>query len=161
MSEVITPPPESTPVEASNRLSTLTGDKLWVEKLLTKDPATTKEFRDLTELSSKRDSVEIAMANGGTQDYSASGVIPDSDTRIMSETAGMLRGLGIREEVIKSSLAKQEVTQQDYDLAAAWKTQHMKDADFVKKYLAGDVESVRQMMLANILVSSPIKPKAA
>jgi hypothetical protein len=154
------PAPPATPVEASNRLGALTSNKEWGAKLLAGDAATVKEFHALSKMSAARDTVDIAMSNGAIEHHLAAGGIPDSDMRVMSETAEMLRGRGIGDDVIKQALSEQEITQHEHDLVAAWKAQHMKDTAWIKSFLAGDVDAVRQMTLANITLGSPIKKAA-
>jgi hypothetical protein len=62
------------------------------------------------------------------------GEMPDSSVKMMAETASMLREIGVRESIIEETLRGHEVTQQEYDLAAAWKARQMKDPVFVKAY---------------------------
>jgi hypothetical protein len=38
-----------------------------------------------------------------------------------------------------------------------WKTSHMKDPEFLRKYFDGDYEARKRMFLANVTLSLPIK----
>jgi hypothetical protein len=51
------------------------------------------------------------------------------------------------------------VTADERALAEGWKTQHMRDPEWVKKYLAGDADANRLMLVSNILLTKPVKPK--
>jgi hypothetical protein len=73
----------------------------------------------------------------------------------------MFRELGIRDEVIRETLTNQEVSQQDHDRVAQWKADRLRDSEWKKKWLAGEGEQAREMMLANIVLSSSIKDARA
>jgi hypothetical protein len=122
---------------------------------LASDPAATKEFHSLTQMVAEGgDHIERALA-GVLPD------VPDSDLKTMAGTADMLRTLGIEPEVIRQTLENREVTQAEFDATKAWQTRSMKDQFFVKAYLEGDPDAARQMMLASVILSSPIKSEAA
>ena len=153
--QVAPPAPPANAQEASARLATLTNDKAWGDKLLASDPATTKEFHDLTKMVSE---------GGDNVDRALSGALPDvpnSDLKHMSGVADMLRTLGIKPDVIRQTLENHEVTQAEYDATKAWQARSMKDQFWVKAYLEGDSAAARQMMLASVILSSPIKSGAA
>jgi hypothetical protein len=153
--QVAPPAPPANAAEASARLATLTNDKAWGDKLLASDPAATKEFKILTAM----------VAEGGDHvDRALSGAlpdVPDSDLKTMAGTADMLRELGIKPDVVRQTLENHEVTQAEYDATKAWQARTMKDQFWVKAYLEGDPDAARQMMLASIILSSPIKSGAA
>lgn len=79
----------------------------------------------------------------------------------MAGTAAMLREIGVTPEVIRQTLEGHEVTQAEYDATKAWQARAMRDQFFVKAYLDGDPDAAKQMMLASIILSSPIKSGAA
>jgi hypothetical protein len=145
------PAPPATATEASARLTALSGDKAWSGKLLSGDLAATKEFNDLTTMVAESgDGVAVAM----------SGVLPpaaNGEMREMAGTAEFLRDVGIRDEVVRETLAGAEVTQAEFDATKRWHDQHMRDQEFTKKWLAGDPEAARQMTLAHIILGSNIK----
>jgi hypothetical protein len=147
------PAPPATPAEARQRIDALIADKDRGALLLAGDAATNTEYRDLQNMAANvdpNDAVAVAMSGN-------IGEMPDSSVKMMSETAGMLREIGIRESIIEETLRGHEVTQQEYDLAAAWKARQMKDPVFVKAYLSGDAEARQKMTLAAIVLSGGIK----
>jgi hypothetical protein len=125
------------------------------QKLEAGDGVTRREFDQLAQAAAKIDPVDSVM----------SGFLPDvptSEMRLMSEAASWLRDIGIREEVVRETLSNQSTTQEIHDAAVNWKKQHMSDAEFVKKYLNGDLEARRLMTLCAIVLTQPItKGKAA
>jgi hypothetical protein len=153
--QVAPPAPPANAAEASARLATLTNDKAWGDKLLASDPATTKEFHDLTKMVAEGgDHIDRAMA-GALPD------VPDSDLKTMAGTADMLRTLGIEPEVIRQTLENREITLAEFEATKAWLSRTSKDQFFLKAYLEGDPDAARQIMLASIILASPIKSEAA
>jgi hypothetical protein len=144
----------SSAAEASARLDVLISDKEWAGKLLAGDGLATKEFHDLSALIAADEKVEAAMSGKGSV---LPGGIPDSQLKLMTETAGYLREHGVGEGAVRQTLTGEKVSKKEYELVTAWKAQHMRDGDFTKKYLAGDSEATRQMTLANIVLASEIK----
>jgi hypothetical protein len=51
------------------------------------------------------------------------------------------------------------VTAEERALAESWKTQHMKDSAWVRKYLAGDADAGRLLFISNVILTKAIKPK--
>jgi hypothetical protein len=154
---VVTPAtPPATPIEARARLDGLIKDREFGAKLLSGNADANREFNDL---QLKADSVEpadqAAVAMSGMMP-----IMPDADLRLMANTADMLRALGIRDEVIRETLTDREVTQQEHDVVARWKADRMRDSEWVKKWLSGEGEQARDMMLANIVLTSTIKKEA-
>jgi hypothetical protein len=156
MSETLAPPaPPANAQEARTQLDALIADTDRGAKLLAGDPALAKEFKILTAM----------VAEGGDQvDRAMTGALPDlpdSELKAMAGTADMLRELGIKPEVVRQTLENHSVTQAEFDATKAWQARSMKDQAFVKAYLEGDPDAARQMMLASIILSSPIKSDAS
>ena len=156
MSEMVAPPaPPANAQEARTQLDALIADTARGAKLLAGDAATTKEFNSLTAM----------VAEGGDQvDRAMSGAlpdVPDSELKAMAGTAAMLAEMGIKPEVVRQTLENHEVTQAEYDAAKAWQARTMRDQFWVKAYLEGDPDAARQMTLASIILSSPIKSEAS
>jgi hypothetical protein len=149
------PAPPANAAEASARLGTLTADKAWSDKLLAGDPYAAKEFHALTTM----------VADGGDNvDRAMTGIlpdVPDSDLKHMSGTADMLRAIGISDGATRQTLSDHEVGQAEFDAVTAWKSQRMKSPEFVKQFLANEPDAVREMTLANIVLSSSIKKQEA
>ena len=157
MTDIVTPgappAPPATPQEARTRLDGLIKDREFGAKLLSGDAAANKEFG---ELQAKADSVDpadqVAVAMSGNI-----GEMPDSSTRLMSNTADMLREIGIREEIIEQTLRGHEVSPVEMKQAEAWRERAMRDQTFVKAWLSGDPEARQKMTLSAIIVSGSIK----
>ena len=118
------------------------------------DGATRKEFDELAKAAANADPVEAVMK----------GALPEvvnSEQRLMADFADHLRSIGVRDEVVREALENKPITQELHNSAKDWRTAHMKDREFVKKYLEGDVEAVKLMAACHILLTLPIKEKAA
>ena len=124
-------------------------------KLEAGDIATKKEFDELIRAAAvPADPVEAALSGKLAE-------LPTSDELQMSKTATMLRGMGLRDDVVREFISGQETTQEIHDAAKAWKQRTLKDQDFVKRWLDGDVEAAQKMTLCGIVLTQPIKEKAA
>jgi hypothetical protein len=143
-------------VEARTQLDVRLADKEWGAKLIAGDANTNKDFRDLTAMVSNEDASTVAAAMSGNI-----GDMPDSSTKLMANTAEMLREIGIRDDVIEQTLQSPPVTSAEYKLAEAWKARQLKDPVFVKAYLSGDPEAREKMTLCDIVLSSEIKKDEA
>jgi hypothetical protein len=150
-----------TAAAASEKLVTLQADKAWTGKLLAGDAAVKQEWNSLHERAARGDEQEklaaslserVAAARSGNLQSA-----PDSEAELMNVTAGLLRELGIRDEVVMQTLSGHEVSQAEFDLVKNWQTRAMRDAEFTKRYLTGDPEACQKMTLAAIVLSSNIK----
>jgi hypothetical protein len=152
MTEVAAPPAAPTnAVEARGRLDTLIADKDWGAKLLAGDTNANRDFRDLQSMADKSDDSTITAAMSGNI-----GDMPDSSVRLISETAAMLREIGIREVIIEQQLRGHEVPAAEYKLVEAYKARQMKDPVFVKAFLSGDPEARQKVTLMNVILSGGI-----
>jgi hypothetical protein len=148
------PAPPTTPAEASTRLNQVRSgaDPKWNEAFLAGNPARVQEFHDWHELAAKGDDIDRAMA-GMYQEGSNT-----SDHILQMGAAGMLQEMGIRPEIVRDVItSKHTVTQAEYDATKLFKADRMTDPEFVKRYLAGDHEAKRKMMLADIILTGGIK----
>ena len=154
MSDAIAAPPvvPTNAVEARGRLDTLIADKDWGAKLLAGDTNANREFRDLQNMADKSDDSAIATALSGNL-----GDMPSSSVKLMANTAGVLRDIGIKEGVIEEVLKGHEVSAEEYKLTEVWKARQMKDPVFVRSYLSGEPEAREKMTLADIILSGGIK----
>jgi hypothetical protein len=93
------------------------------------------------------------------------GDVPSSEVKQIAIGANWLREVGLPEQAIHDYIAGAPVEQSFHDQVAAWKSRSMKDGAFVKAYLdkedAKHSEAVRQMLVANAVLISPIKEDAA
>jgi hypothetical protein len=153
MTDVQPPAPPATAAEASVRLEALKADKEWGAKLIAGDPAANREFSELQLKADSADPADMAaVAMSGNI-----GEMPDSRVKLMAETAGMLREIGIREEIIEQTLRGHEVSPIEMKQAEAWRERAMRDPVFVKAWLSGDPEARQKMTLSQIIVSGGVK----
>jgi hypothetical protein len=158
MTDLQQPPPAaapSTPAEASTRLDQLKSDPAWRDGFLSGSGPQAREYRDLTALAAKGDKVDLAMAG-----VLGDGPWQDSGHLEMIAATKMFRELGISDATIKQTLTDYQVTQREHDAVAKWKADRMRDSEWVKKWLSGEGEHARDMMLANIALTSTIKKEA-
>ena len=157
MTDLQQPPPAapSTPAEASTRLDQLKSDAGWREQFLSGSGPQVKEWNDLHTLVATGDKVDAAMAG-----VLADGPWQDSGHLEMIAATKMFRELGISDATIKQTLTDYQITQQEHDVVAKWKADRMRDSEWVKKWLSGEGEHARDMMLANIVLTSTIKKEA-
>jgi hypothetical protein len=139
-------------MEARTQLAGLMTNKDWGAKLIGGDANTVQQYRGLIDMAARTDDSTIAAAMSGSI-----GEMPDSQTKVMADTANMLREIGIPEGAIGQALKGDGVSEQEFKMAEAWKARQMKDPEFVKKYLNGDPEAAEKMTTANIIISGGIK----
>jgi hypothetical protein len=148
----MTDAPLATPAEATARLDQLKSDPAWRDGFLSGNGPQAREYQDLSALAAKGDKADLAMA-GIMKDAP----FQDSGHRQMIEATAMFRSLGISDETIKQTLTDYEVSQQEHDAVAKLKADRMSNSEWVKKWLSGEGEQARDMMLMNIVLTATIK----
>jgi hypothetical protein len=150
----------STPAEATARLDQLKSDPGWRDLFLAGSGRQVNEFHSLHELAAKEANatlIDKAM-NGGALD----GEMQTSEYVEMRGAAAMFSELGIRSEIIKDVLAgTHKVTKEEFQAAELWKADRLRDADWKAKYMSGDREEQRRMMLADIIITGGIRGETA
>jgi hypothetical protein len=68
------------------------------------------------------------------------------------------REMGVSEEVVKQIEEGQPVSQFEHDAVLRWRTAHMRDPQFLRKFFDNDYEARKQMFLANVTLSLPVRP---
>jgi hypothetical protein len=152
--QIETPAPPATPAEASTRLDQLKANPTWTKAFLAGAVENVQQFRELHELIAKGDEIDAAIA----------GVLPEtpsSDMRQMVGTAELLKGMGFPPLAIRETLSGKEASQIDIDRATAWKAQNLKSKEFADRLFKGDPGAARELMVANIILSSPVKKEKA
>ena len=144
------PTPPANAVEARAQLDSLMSNADFSSKLLAGSGPETNQWRDLQTMIAGGDDVEIAMS-GALPD------VPDSNLKQLSGTADMLRDAGFTPKAIREVLSNQEAPQADVDRATVWKNQALKNPEFTKRWLGGDPDAAREMLVANAILSLPIK----
>jgi hypothetical protein len=157
----IAPPPApvipGTAGEATARLNELKGDQVWTNELLAGGSRQAKEMAALLEVIDKGDNPQVDRAMAGELEdapFQPSGQIA------MIGTTEMLRAAGIRDEVIREFLTGQPISAQEQKLVAARKAERLRDHEFVKRFMAGDGEQRREMLLIDLILNAPTKTAA-
>jgi hypothetical protein len=140
----ITPPPaidQMTPAQASARLSELKANPEWRDAHIRGDQKARSEFEALHKRMAATEQEARASA---MMDQGLSGV---------SEFAPVEPGVL---EQIKSG---QAVSPEERRMALDARKRFMSDEALVKKYLNGDHEARRQMILISTIIAAPVKQK--
>ena len=87
--------------------------------------------------------------------------VPDTGQKVMAETAAWMHGHGLSDGVIRQTLTNHEVTPEEFRAVQLWKSQKMASKEFVSRYLAGEPEEIKSMLLADVVLSSKIKTGAS
>ncbi|TFV75303.1 hypothetical protein E4K64_16505 [Bradyrhizobium frederickii] len=144
----------ATPAEARAQIDVLSSNVEFGSKLLSGDVAATQQWNDLHGVLGKGgDEIENAM-NGVIL---GADTIPDGDSKRLAEGASWMRSLGLSDGVVREALEGAGVTKEEYRMVSDWRTRHMNDPAFSKRFLAGDAEAVRLMTTANVVLSNGIK----
>jgi hypothetical protein len=163
MTEATTPPASpKNAAEAAARLADLRNDPAWGKKFLEGDAAARTESRQLSELIAgdvTDQPVRTADDTLGQIDAEIMTGMLDgsSSSREMISAIPFFREAGLSAGSIRQIFTDEAFTQQEHDLASAWKTSHMRDSAWCAKYTAGDTEAHRQMLVANSILNSKIK----
>lgn len=152
------PAPPANAAEAATRLHDLTADTAWRDRYLAGGVTEKREITALQEMLNKSDNPGVDRAIAGILD---DGPIQRSDHVQMIGVAQYLREFGIRDEVIRQTLTRQEITQAEHDAVARLKADRLRDHAWVKEFLSGNGQHKRDAMLMDIVLTSPIKKGAA
>lgn len=142
------------PADPHAALKTAYADPEFRSKLDGGSPAARAEFDRLLSERAAADPVGAAMSRDQPQ-------IASSELRLMANFADFFRDIGLSEQVIQETLSDQPTTQAIHDEAVRWRERHMKDADWVKRLMQGDPDAVRELHLCSIVLTQPIKERAA
>jgi hypothetical protein len=143
------PAAPATATEARAVLDARMADKAWGDRVYSGDAAANQELRDLT--------AKVAAGGDDAVAVAMSGKLPDmatGDQRIMASTADWLRDIGFPPKAIQETLAGREPTAADVERARTWKARAMKNQDYVKRYLSGDGDAIREMTACDVVLSS-------
>ena len=145
----------ATASEARATLDAKIADKEWGAKYIGGDVSARREFEVLTaKVAGGDDAVVVAMSGN-------LGDVPSSDLRVMAGTADLMRDLGFQPKAIQETLSDAKPTAEDVERARSWKAQVFKNAEWVNRFLTGDGEARREMMAADIVLSSHARETAA
>ena len=152
-----TPAPPPTATDAQAQMDVLTGDKGWVDRFLSSDPAAVKEFKTLTGAiveGGNADDVVASIMNGKAPEFA------NGQQQRMASYVDHARSLGMDDGVTKQFLSGQKVTAAEFQAVANLKRELMGSKDFVDAYLGGDVKARRQMMTINQVLLNGVKVEA-
>ena len=146
--------PPATPQEARARLDGLIKDREYGARLLAGESDANSEFRALQAMADSPDpsaKVELAMSGADL------GEIPDSSIVQMGHMAAMLRDAGFNELQVRETLSGREASQAEVDMANQWKAENLKSKEFVARLMAGEPSAIRELLVANVILTSPLK----
>jgi hypothetical protein len=121
---------------ASARKAELMANPDWRGKYLENDPAARAEMSAINRIIVGADPVAAPV-----------------DAHVLEHA----REMGVSEDVVKQIEKGEPVSQFEYDAVLRWKTAHMKDPAFLRKFFDGDYEARKQVFLANVTLSLPIR----
>ena len=85
------------------------------------------------------------------------GSVQPSHHIAMIGAASYLNDLGIRPEIARDVLAgTHKVSQAEYDATKQWKADHLADKEFTDRYMTGDREARRKLLLADIILTGGV-----
>jgi hypothetical protein len=157
MSAAYRPAPSATPTDAAGaraRLAELAANPKWTSDYLNGNTAARQEFEAVTKLIATGSDVDMAIAGLLPEAHVDFG--PGAPLRDQAAAVPFLRHLGIGDEAIKQLLSDQPVSRREYQLAEQWRNSHMKNAEWTKRWLAGDHDAAREMTLCSIVLASEI-----
>ncbi|MCK1671238.1 hypothetical protein [Bradyrhizobium sp. 150] len=147
----------ATATEARAAIDALTTNVEFGSRLLAGDVAATQQWNELHSVLGKGgDEVENAM-NGLVI---GADTIPDGDSKRLAEGASWLRTLGLSDGVVREALEGAGVSKEEFRMVSDWKSRHMNDPVFSKRFLSNDAEAVRLMTTANVVIAGGIKGEA-
>jgi hypothetical protein len=135
--EAVTAPAAATDAAAASvRKAELMADKAFRGKYLENDPAARAEMSALNRAIVGPDPVAAPVGE---------------------DVLDRAREMGVSDGVIEQIKAGEPVSQFEHDAVLRWKTAHMKDPEFLRKFFDGDYDARQKMFLANVTLSLPIK----
>jgi hypothetical protein len=81
---------------------------------------------------------------------------PGPSLRDQAAAVPVLRKMGIGDDAIRQILEDKPVSRREYQLAEQWRNDHLTNAEWTKKWLAGDAAAGREMTLCSIVLASEI-----
>jgi hypothetical protein len=152
------PPMPTSAADAATRINELKSDTAWRDRYLGGGLTEKREMTALQEMLNKSDNPAVDRAMAGVLDDSP---FQRSGHLAMVSATAMFRDLGIKDEIIRETLAGREYPQAEHDAVKALKAERMRDHAWVKEFLAGNGQHKRDAMLMDIVLSSPIKEAVA
>lgn len=156
----IAPPPAAdSPEGARARLAGLQNDQEWLGKYFGGSPAAAKELNDLLERSGS-DRTDRLMAGVVNPLHWAAVDDGISERETVAEIS-RLRSTGLDDAAIAQLLRGEPLaTAAEYRAVQAYERALLGDSDFVKSFLAGEQEAVREMTLVKIALNAGFKEAA-
>lgn len=148
--------PQTAP-EARTALNAKLEDPAWSTAYLAGAADQKREFEELTTTITKGGGDGLAAALAGEP----LPVVPNSEQRQTADMVQWFRELGIPDGATSQILRGEKVTPEELRATVNWKTAAMSDPSFVQKYLGGDAEAKRKMVLANSIIINGAKEAAA
>ncbi len=154
-----------TPADATTRLDSLLTDNAWVGRLLAGNGPEASEFRQLMTAKAGPPTGEdrIAQIINGSIEPPPFETLFDGElsTRDQASSAAWLKEAGVSEAAVREVLEGRRCTRAEYDAAKQFGASRMKNAEWVKRLLAGDHDAQREMILLSIIKTAGYEEKAA
>jgi hypothetical protein len=139
----------STPAEAQARIDALTKDREWSAKFLAGDPRARKDFEELTAKASEK--ADPANPSDAPFQTTMNGELPP---RAVASWISGMRELGVPDGAITEVLEGKQFTAEQVATAQHWKARQLRDPIWCAAYLAGDLQAVREMLVADSVITS-------
>lgn len=138
-------PATLSPAQASERLASLSADKVWSCKVLAGNAEANREFQGLIDAKHKGDRAEAVLAGTAQFEPFETHMGGEISTHNIQLGVASLREIGIDDTVIRAFLQGAPVPQQDRAAVDQLLTRLKGDADWTKKLLSGDI-AARQVL---------------
>jgi hypothetical protein len=157
----VAPPPApvipNTAGEATARLNELKADPAWRDEFLAGGSRQAREMASLLEVIDKGENPRVDRAMAGVM---ADQPFQEQGHLAMIGATDMLRSAGIRDDVIREFLTGQGIPAEEQKLAAERKAERLRDHDWTRKFLEGNGEQRKEMLLIDLILNAPTKAAA-
>jgi hypothetical protein len=141
------------PSEAASKLAELRGNAEWGDRVLKSDPAALAEMRSLAKQVAEGGDLDAMIVAAADQPDTSSG-----GELSLKKIAGEIPSLRehLTDENIKELLSGRVSTPEEVAFVKKFQAARHGNSDWVKKYLAGDHEAVRESRLMSmVLLAAP------
>jgi len=146
--------PAGSPHAAIQQLGALQGNDAWRGKFFAGDIEARRQFAELTERIAAIPVVDLGMA--GVKPIGWINTDPGAHLEDLIAAVPDLRERGLGDTAIREVLTDQKFSAQQHADASAWKQRVLKDEFFVRLYVSGDADAMRQMTVANAILASEV-----
>jgi hypothetical protein len=136
----------------------MTTDAAFKTRLFSNDPAALREWNEAHAVKSAgTDPYDKLLDPHARDSLVKSGDMFSGENLRQIEAVEHFRGVGLNDDQIRQALAGEPVTRAEFAVVKLMRDQRMSDPIWTAKYLKGDLAAVREMTLANIVLSGGIE----